>query len=51
MKRTAIFQYGVDVLGFPLYVEHTIYQDKPRKRNQTPKNCWIVTTQQFLKQF
>ena len=46
-KTTATYQVGVDVLGFPIYIEHHIYEvpmeqqngirHKPKKQKLTTK--------------
>lgn len=39
--RKVCYQIGVDVLGFPLYVTHKIYQDNPKKTKHNPKGQFI----------
>lgn len=51
MKRIICFQIGVDVLGFPIYMQHIIHQDKPNKHKQTLKaNRWLVVFESLIKQ-
>lgn len=33
-KPTAIYQVGVDVLGFPIYIEHHIFDFQEKKPTQ-----------------
>lgn len=47
-KRKISFQVGVDILGFPIYVTHEIYQDNP-KINRAKKG-WITVIQTIFKQ-
>lgn len=49
--RIAIYQIGVDVLGFPVYVEHTIYQgvSAPLK-NPKIKRSWMKVFSKTIKQ-
>jgi hypothetical protein len=48
--RIAIYQTGVDVLGFPVYVEHHIYQDKLKEVKHEKKNHWVSVVEKFIKQ-
>lgn len=50
MKRKIIFQIGVDVLGFPIYVEHHIYQDNPNETKNEPKKRFLEVIQKIIKQ-
>ena len=46
--RIAIYQIGVDVLGFPIYVEHQIYQDKPTETKNKPKKRILKVVHKVL---
>jgi hypothetical protein len=49
LKRVQ-YQVGVDVLGFPMYVEHFIYQGSgTNKINENPK-CWLSVIHKEIKQ-
>ena len=48
--RIAIYQIGVDVLGFPIYVEHQIYQDKPTETKNKPKKRFLKVVESIIKQ-
>lgn len=50
MKRTVIFQTGVDACGFPTYVEHHIYQDRPTETKSEPKKRFLSVIQKETKQ-
>ena len=49
--KTAIYQIGVDVLGFPIYLEHQIYngQNDGSKFNLKKKK-WLVVFERIIKQ-
>lgn len=49
IRRTATYQVGVDILGFPLYVEHVIYQDNPVYTRNGGKK-WLSVITNFFKQ-
>ena len=52
-KRRVSFQTGVDILGFPVYVQHDIYQDNPvrtRKGGDNIKQKWITANTATYKQ-
>ena len=48
--RIAIYQIGVDVLGFPIYVEHRIHQDKPTETKNEPKKRFLKVVESIIKQ-
>lgn len=53
MKRTITYQIGVDVLGFPIYVQHEVYQDKPPKNPKQyddPAKWWVKVIETIFKQ-
>jgi hypothetical protein len=44
------YQVGVDVLGFPIYVQHSIYEGSgTSKINENPK-CWLSVIYKEIKQ-
>lgn len=48
--RIVQYQVGVDILGFPIYVEHYIYQGSGiSKINEKPK-CWLSVIHKEIKQ-
>lgn len=51
IQNKASYQVGVDVLGFPIYVEHHIYHgfDKGSKHNPY-KNFWLKVIEKIIKQ-
>ena len=48
--RKVIYQVGVDFLGFPVYVEHYIYQDKLKDVQHEKKNHWVRVVEKIIKQ-
>jgi hypothetical protein len=51
--RCVTFQVGVDVLGFPIYVQHDIYQDNPNqtaKQGNSRKLKWVTVITNIFKQ-
>ncbi len=49
--RIAIYQIGVDVLGFPIYVEHKICQGETNQNKFWPKpKKWLKVIQSIIKQ-
>ncbi|KFC59824.1 hypothetical protein [Flavobacterium gilvum] len=50
MKRITSYQVGVDVLGFPVYAQHEIHQDKPTETKFEPKKRWLKVIQSIIKQ-
>jgi hypothetical protein len=49
--KAAIYQIGVDVLGFPIYVEHHIYQGvEQRGKFNTINLKWLKVIQKIIKQ-
>ncbi len=52
MSKIAIYQTGVDVLGFPTYVEHHIHRGaNPLNKISQKKTFWVTVTEVFTKQF
>jgi hypothetical protein len=48
---TATYQIGVDVLGFPIYMEHQIFKGETNQNKFQPKpKKWIKVIQQIIKQ-
>ncbi len=51
MNKTAIFQVGVDILGFPIYVEHHFYTGKNQPNLiKNGKPFWFKVIQKIIKQ-
>lgn len=50
MKRIVNYQTGVDVLGFPIYVQHKICQDKPTETKNEPKKRFLKVVETIIKQ-
>jgi hypothetical protein len=48
--KVAIYQTGVDVLGFPIYVEHQIITGKTDAQFNRKKRTWLIVIQQLIKQ-
>lgn len=48
--RVVRYQIGVDVLGFPVYMEHYVYQDKLPDHKHHKKNHWVSIIQKIIKQ-
>jgi hypothetical protein len=48
--RKVIYQVGVDVLGFPIYIEHYIHQDKLKDYKHEKKNHWVAVVEKKNKQ-
>lgn len=49
--RSVTFQVGVDVLGFPIYVQHDIYQDNPKLTARQGSGAkWLKVITNFFKQ-
>lgn len=48
MKNKVIYQIGVDVLGFPIYMEHTIICEQHDNKIK-PKNI-LTVFQRIIKQ-
>lgn len=49
-KTTVAYQTGVDVLGFPIYVEHKIYQDELPEHKHNEKKHWVSIIEKIIKQ-
>lgn len=50
MPRIIIYQIGVDILGFPIYVQHEVYQDRPTETKKEPKKQWLKVIETVIKQ-
>lgn len=49
--RKVIYPIGVDVLGFPIYVQHEIYHGETNQNKFCPKpKKWLNVIQTFIKQ-
>lgn len=48
--RKIIYQIEVDVLGFPIYVEHYVYQDNPKTTKKEPQKRWLTVIEKIVKQ-
>jgi hypothetical protein len=49
--KVVSYQIGVDVLGFPVFVQHTIAKGETRQSKFYPKpKPWIKVIQKFIKQ-
>lgn len=49
-KNEVTYQIGVDVLGFPIYAQHTIYTGETKTRINPNKKPWIAVEQKIIKQ-
>lgn len=46
------YQTGVDVLGFPIYMQHTVSQGESKQSKFNPKTKrWISVVQKIIKQY
>ncbi|MDM1045882.1 hypothetical protein HX004_14075 [Myroides sp. 1354] len=51
MKKAVVtYQIGVDILGFPIYIEHHIYTDKPTESKNDKSKQWINVIEKQIKQ-
>jgi hypothetical protein len=51
MMRKVIYQIGVDILGFPIYVEHEIYRGESEGNKFNPvKSFWVTVLEKIIKQ-
>ena len=48
--RVTSYQIGVDVLGFPIYLEHKIFQDVLAEYKHNKKKHWVSVLQRIIKQ-
>jgi hypothetical protein len=47
----ATYQVGVDVLGFPIYVEHEVYRGIEEVNKFNPvKSFWVSALEKIIKQ-
>ncbi|WP_158616086.1 hypothetical protein [Flavobacterium sp. RSP46] len=47
----ATYQVGVDILGFPIYVEHYVYRgESPTSKLNPAKSFWVSVVEKFIKQ-
>lgn len=49
-KNEVAYQIGVDILGFPIYMEHKIYQDRLPEHKHNEKKHWVSVIQKIIKQ-
>jgi len=48
--KKASYQIGVDILGFPIYQEHTITKGQTQSKfNSKPKE-WVTVEEKIIKQ-
>jgi uncharacterized protein YijF (DUF1287 family) len=51
LKNTATYQIGVDILGFPIYVQHTICEGDIKQSKFQPKPLkWTKVEGKIIKQ-
>lgn len=51
MSKIISYQVGVDVLGFPIYMVHEIYNGETKKSKFNPKpKQWLKVVQTIIKQ-
>lgn len=51
IQNKASYQIGVDVLGFPIYLEHQIIIGKTTHNKFNPiKKCWLKVIEKIIKQ-
>jgi hypothetical protein len=49
--KVVSYQIGVDVLGFPVFIQHTISEGETRQSKFYPKpKKWMKIIQQIIKQ-
>jgi len=49
--KVITYQIGVDVLGFPVYAQHTVYKGTTKGTKTNPaKTPWVTVEQKTLKQ-
>lgn len=48
--KKASFQIGVDVLGFPIYIEHVITKGETKPCFNRKKEEWVTVQQKIIKQ-
>lgn len=47
----ATYQIGVDILGFPIYVEHEVYRGETETNKFHPVNSfWVTVLEKIIKQ-
>ena len=50
-QNTVAYQTGVDVLGFPIYMQHTVYSGETKGTKINPKKePWITVEEKIIKQ-
>ena len=46
------YQVGVDILGFPIYVEHYVYRGEAQVNKFKPvKSFWVSVIEKIIKQY
>mgnify|MGYP003612746956 CR=1 FL=1 len=52
MERIITYQIGVDVLGFPIYVQHEIHEGETNQNKfwPKPKKRWLKVIESIIKQ-
>lgn len=51
MERIITYQIGVDVLGFPIYVQHEIHEGETNQNKFWPKpKRWLKVIESIIKQ-
>ena len=49
-NRKVIYQVGVDILGFPIYVEHHIYEGIQKEKFNLKNLRWLKVIEKIIKQ-
>ncbi len=50
MNYKVSYQVGVDVLGFPIYMQHEITTGQSTEKYNRKKRSWLTVIQQLFKQ-
>lgn len=50
MTKKVTYQVGVDVLGFPIYVEHTVIKGESLSKFNSKPRAWVKLEQKTVKQ-
>ena len=48
--KIVTYQIGVDVLGFPVYMEHTVYKGENQSKFYPKPLKWLKCIQKLVKQ-
>jgi hypothetical protein len=49
---SATYQIGVDVLGFPIYIQHDIYRGESEvSKFNSKKSFWVSVVEKLIKQY